>query len=54
VTVIINQDPLLPYQAKESEFFGDVASKLLHSVLSKYGIAEHAHSCMKTTVSVLK
>lgn len=54
VTVIINQDPLLSYQAKESEFFGEVASQLLKDVLTKYGIAEHAHACMKTTVSVLK
>jgi hypothetical protein len=54
VTVIINQDPLLSYQAKESAFFGKVASVLLRGVLDKYEIAEHAHACMKTTVSVLK
>lgn len=54
VTVIINQDPLLSYQAKESQFFGEVAQILLKQVLDKYGIAEHAHACMKTTVSVYK
>jgi len=54
VTVIINQDPLLDYQTKESSFFGEVASVLLKSVLDKHGIAQHAHACMKTTVSVHK
>jgi hypothetical protein len=54
VTVIINQDPLLLYQAKESEFFGEVATILLKDVLDKYGATEHAHACMKTSVSVHK
>ena len=39
---------------KESNFFGEVASDLLQKVLSKYGIEQHAHACMKTTVSVNK
>lgn len=54
VTVIVNQDPILSYQEKEIEFFGDVAKILLRQVLDKYGVAEHAHACMKTTVSVNK
>jgi hypothetical protein len=54
ITVIVNQDPLLSYQTKESNFFGKVASVLLKGVLDKYGIAQHAHACMKTTVSVFK
>lgn len=45
---------MLSYQVKESNFFGEVAQQLLHQVLTKYGIAEHAHACMKTTVSVHK
>lgn len=45
---------MLPYQEKESFFFGEVASVLLKSVLEKYGIAEHLHACMKTSVSVHK
>lgn len=52
VTTIINQEHLLPYQIKETAFFGKVANVLLKGVLDKYGIAEHAHACMKTTVSV--
>jgi hypothetical protein len=45
---------LLGYQQKETNFFGKVASVLLKSVLEKYGIEQHAHACMKTTVSVFK
>ena len=52
VTTIINQEHLLPYQIKETTFFAKVANVLLKGVLDKYEIAEHAHACMKTTVSV--
>lgn len=54
VTALIYDDPPLPYQMKESQFFHDVASLCLRDVLRKHKLEEKLPSTLKTSVSMLK
>lgn len=54
MTALIYDDPPLPYQLKESQFFHEVASQCLRDVLRKHKLEEKLPSTLKTSVSMLK
>jgi len=54
VTVLVYDEPLLPYQLKENQFFHEVAAMCLKEVLDKYKIADKIQSTLKTSSSVFK
>lgn len=54
MTVLVYDEPLLPYQVKENQFFHEVAAVCLKTVLEKHGLAAKIQSTLKTSSSVFK
>ena len=54
MTALIYDDPILPYQQKESKFFEDIASICLKDILKRYKLEDKLPSTLKTSVSMLK
>ena len=54
ITTLIYDEPILPYQVQESQFFKDVATLCLRNILRKYSLEDKMPSTLKTSVSMLK
>jgi hypothetical protein len=54
ITALIYDDPILPYQAREAQFFKEVASICLRDILAKHKLEDKMPSTLKTSVSMLK
>ncbi|CDW86981.1 sam dependent carboxyl methyltransferase [Stylonychia lemnae] len=54
VTVLIYDDPILPYQEKETQFYHEVAGVCLKNLLQKYNLADKLQSTLKTSSSMFK
>lgn len=52
ITVIANQNPLLPYQLATKKFFGKLYILFRDEVLSKYSLQHLAPFCNKTATNV--
>lgn len=54
ISSIIFDDPPLPYQIREHQFFKEVASICLRDILKKYRLEDKLPSTLKTSVSMLR
>ena len=52
ITVISNQNPLLPYQIATRKFFGGLYELFRDKVLSKHSLDQLAPYCNKTATNV--